>query len=670
MNKIKSTFYEIFTREETLIFLVFFLSGLSLYGWFSGHFGLASFSLKYKPISPIIAISFIIVSILMITDINLKKSRSPILLVKVITIILAFYFCAVFLDYIFNFTWDVEGIFIKNLEKFGIATTSHMSPIASLLFISICISILSSSQNISIPIKYIGGSLAMIVFLTSFVLNIGYLYNAPLLYGSKIIPVALPATICFMLFSIVLFRIYDLKFWTFNQIGDNKTIHILLKSFLPIVILIVILEGFRNNVLAVNNANPTLISALIILIVVSLTVFIVFRISKIVGAQLLKAEQELRQSEKDLKDRNKELYGIYSLGLLAEKHTEKENIYNDLVNTIVPNSMQFPEKVYVSLEIDSKIYSNIANFKLSKTQIYLFAPIIVLGEKTGELVVAYTENIPFIDFFEHQLIDSYAERISNITERIDTRKALEESEKLLIQLNVDKDRFISILGHDLKNPFNNILGLSEVLTDGISSLTTDEIEDIAKDINKSVKITSNLLEDILMWARTQHGSIPFKPQNLSLSATYENVLIILNPSAYAKNITIYDSSLDHINVYADADMLKTILLNLVSNAIKFTNNGGKITINAEQNSENVIIQVSDNGVGISSAILVNLFDISKVISSQGTAEETGTGLGLLICKEFVEKHQGEIWVESEVGKGSVFKFSLPLSVMQASAINK
>ncbi len=122
--------------------------------------------------------------------------------------------------------------------------------------------------------------------------------------------------------------------------------------------------------------------------------------------------------------------------------------------------------------------------------------------------------------------------------------------------------------------------------------------------------------------------------------------------------TIYDSSVDNINVYAD--MLKTVLINLASNAIKFKDSGGKITINAEQNSENVTISVSDNGVGIPSDNLAKLFDISEVLTTKGTAGETGAGLGLLLCKEFLEKHGGKIWVESVVGKGSEFKFSLPI----------
>jgi PAS domain S-box-containing protein len=255
--------------------------------------------------------------------------------------------------------------------------------------------------------------------------------------------------------------------------------------------------------------------------------------------------------------------------------------------------------------------------------------------------------------------------IIDINDRKQAELALKESERILLQLNIDKDRFISILGHDLKSPFNNILGLSEVLTEDIRNLNTDEIEEIAKNINKSAKITKKLLEDILMWARTQQGKIPFKPQTLRFADICKDILEILNPSASVKNITIYNSCVDHITVYSDAEMIKTILLNLVSNAIKFTDRDGKIIISAEQNSENVIISVSDNGIGIAPDDLKKLFDICEVMTTKGTAGETGTGLGLLLCKEFVEKHGGKIWVESEVGKGSDFKFNLPTFTVKA-----
>ncbi len=249
------------------------------------------------------------------------------------------------------------------------------------------------------------------------------------------------------------------------------------------------------------------------------------------------------------------------------------------------------------------------------------------------------------------------------------RLKAEKSEIRLHHLNADKDRFISILGHDLKSPFNNLIGLSEVLIGDMHKLNTGEIEDIVKDINKSAKIINKLLEDILMWAKAQQGNIAFQPQVLVLTDIFRNVVEVLKPGAYAKGITISYPNADNISVFADIDMLKTVLRNLVSNAIKFTNNGGAINIHAEENSENVAISVSDNGIGIPPEYLAKLFNISEVITTKGTAKETGSGLGLLLCKEFVEKHGGKIWIESEVGKGSNFKFTLPISNEQSGDIN-
>jgi signal transduction histidine kinase len=241
----------------------------------------------------------------------------------------------------------------------------------------------------------------------------------------------------------------------------------------------------------------------------------------------------------------------------------------------------------------------------------------------------------------------------------------EKSEEKLRQLNSDKDLFISILSHDLKSPLNNLLGYSELLTEEIRKLNIDEIEDFAKIINKSAQNTYNLLEDILTWAGTQLGSIPFKPQNMSFTDVCKDTIEFLNPNAVAKNITIDYSADEHLIVFADRDMLKTVLRNLVSNAIKFTDAGGAISISAGQSQSDVTITVSDNGVGIPPENMARLFDISELLTTKGTAKETGTGLGLLLCKEFVEKHGGKIWVESETGKGSDFKFTMPKNTGQA-----
>ncbi len=533
MNTEKSTFFHINKRKESFLFLILFIAGLSLLGWLFGNIRITSFSLKYIPIPPSSVVMFITLSILFLINNDYEKSRLTKSLTTIFVIIDAFYCSIIFLEYLFSLTWDIEYILIKKPGMLGNVPIGRMSPISSVLFIFICIGILGIRQNNSDIIKYICGSFSLLTGLISSVLLIGYLYNAPLLYGSNIIPVSLPSAICFLLFSITFLRVFELQFWTLNLIKDNKVTRQLLKSFLPIVVFIVILQGFLDSVLSFNDINPPLTAALILFMVVFVTVFIVFRISAISGAQLLKAEEALR-----------------------------------------------------------------------------------------------------------------------------------ESEKQLLQLNADKDLFLIILGHDLINPFNTLLGYSELLLADIRKLEINEIEYQLNHINKAAQNSYNLLVDILMWTRTQTGKIPFNPQKLNIRNILKNILDILNPTANAKNIKINYFTDEQIVVFADIDMLKTVLRNLVLNSIKFTNNGGAININAEENSESVTISVSDNGIGIKPDILTKLFDISQVFSTPGTAEETGTGLGLLICKEFVEKHGGKIWVESELDKGSDFKFTLPIITEQ------
>lgn len=245
-----------------------------------------------------------------------------------------------------------------------------------------------------------------------------------------------------------------------------------------------------------------------------------------------------------------------------------------------------------------------------------------------------------------------------------TNKELEQS----LNLNADKNLFISILAHDLKSPFGALLGLTELLFGNVSQNDLAEIKSIANIINQSAKNIFDLLEDMLKWSSIQLGKISFEPKELIFTEIADEVINILNNYAISKNITFINSLSDELHVFADRNMLNAVLRNLISNAIKFTNNDGLIEISATHSNSNLIISVSDNGVGITSEILSKLFDISHFQSTAGTAKEEGTGLGLLICKEFVEKHGGKIWVESEVGKGSIFYFNMPFKVETKQSI--
>jgi signal transduction histidine kinase len=239
------------------------------------------------------------------------------------------------------------------------------------------------------------------------------------------------------------------------------------------------------------------------------------------------------------------------------------------------------------------------------------------------------------------------------------KKRAEEGEVRLQQLNSDKDRFISILSHDLRTPFNAILGFSEILAHEVETLERKEIEEMAGRINKSARNTYNLLEDILLWASMQSSRTPFSPGPVLFGGICHEVIESLSPAAEAKGIVITCAVANNITIEADANMLKIIMRNLVSNAIKFSHPGGTVAIEMKESPGNTTVSVTDNGTGIKPDKLATLFEITSARSATGTAGETGTGLGLLLCKEFVEKHNGHLWVTSEYGQGSQFTFSLP-----------
>ncbi|OYT17748.1 MAG: hypothetical protein B7C24_01095 [Bacteroidetes bacterium 4572_77] len=183
-------------------------------------------------------------------------------------------------------------------------------------------------------------------------------------------------------------------------------------------------------------------------------------------------------------------------------------------------------------------------------------------------------------------------------------------------------------------------------------------EKYIKAIDNSGRKAYELLDNLLVWANTQTDGISFEPQKLDLKKTVKKLISLNEYNAVSKNIKLSYSISKEISIYADLNMLNIILRNLISNAIKFTNSNGLIIVNAEQENNKVIISVSDTGVGIKKSRLQKIFDISVKTSTIGTANEKGTGLGLLLCKEFVEKHGGKIWVESEIEKGSKFTFSM------------
>ncbi|MFY9152304.1 MAG: PAS domain-containing sensor histidine kinase [Prolixibacteraceae bacterium] len=249
--------------------------------------------------------------------------------------------------------------------------------------------------------------------------------------------------------------------------------------------------------------------------------------------------------------------------------------------------------------------------------------------------------------------------INDITERKLTEEILKESESSLRKLNATKDKLFSIIAHDLRNPFFFMIGYSEVLKKQVKELDSNTIEKYAGIINSAAVKTFGLVENLLDWAKIQQGKMFFNPSDIGLKKMVDDVFNLLKENADNKEIEFFNHIPDHMLVFADQNMLKTILRNLISNGLKFTNNNGFIDIGTIENENEIRIIVKDNGIGIKPENISQLFQATSNQTTRGTENEKGTGLGLILCHEFVSKHGGQIEVESELGIGSVFSFTLP-----------
>jgi len=255
-------------------------------------------------------------------------------------------------------------------------------------------------------------------------------------------------------------------------------------------------------------------------------------------------------------------------------------------------------------------------------------------------------------------IIGYSGILRDVTESKKQEGLLKESEDKFKKLNDEKDRFFSIIAHDLKSPFNALLNLSEFLVEDLSELSLEEIRSFSKEINKSAHSVYNLLLNLLQWAQIKTGRMKRAQEKVALSSLLNNTIILLESVAAKKSIRIMNEVDSTCFFYGDRTMISSVLQNLISNSIKFTKRNGRVIISAEMKEDKIIVSVKDTGVGISEENISKLFKLDNYLTTMGTANESGTGLGLILCKELVEKNNGQIWVESEELIGTTFYFSL------------
>ncbi|MFY8022225.1 MAG: ATP-binding protein [Bacteroidia bacterium] len=252
--------------------------------------------------------------------------------------------------------------------------------------------------------------------------------------------------------------------------------------------------------------------------------------------------------------------------------------------------------------------------------------------------------------------------LMDINQMKKTQEEIAHKNEQLLKVISEKDKFFSIIAHDLRNPFNAFLGLTKLMVEDLSDLSRDEIHEFAMAMSVSASNLHKLLENLLEWSRLQRGVTAFDPKPFFVKTQIDEIVKSHLDAAKKKNIQIHIQIPEHIITKADANMFSSTVRNLLNNSIKFTPKGGEIIIQAkEDQNEGMIVVIQDNGIGMKKEIINKLFKIDEHVNRPGTDGEPSTGLGLILCKDFIEKHGGKIWVESEEQKGSSFYFSIPIS---------
>jgi signal transduction histidine kinase len=285
--------------------------------------------------------------------------------------------------------------------------------------------------------------------------------------------------------------------------------------------------------------------------------------------------------------------------------------------------------------------------------------------KSDNLYPTSREGNCFLEYYIHPKIDEnkevagYIVHIIEVTEQKKTFLSLKQQAEELQKLKIAKDKFLSIIAHDLKNPFNAIIGFNDLMISSFSDLDDETLLQGLYTIESASKHAFKLLENLLIWSQNQNGQLQYNPELLNLNSQLAETLNMIESTATIKGISLVNGIRKSIKIFADKNMIDFVLRNLILNAIKFSQRGEKVRINAVETDHEIQVSVIDNGVGVAPLNQSAIFNIDKHTLTLGTDNEQGTGFGLILCKDFIKLHNGTIGVESSPGKGSIFTFTLP-----------
>jgi signal transduction histidine kinase len=329
---------------------------------------------------------------------------------------------------------------------------------------------------------------------------------------------------------------------------------------------------------------------------------------------------------------------VFTVGFYPGKYIILIVINVSVLSALILTSYYFPEsQLYTYYTKSQRVIDMLSSYTLMAISIILVLNVILKNYNRASMTVKNQK-----------------------TELESLNKDLKSINKELLYINASKDKLFSIIAHDLRSPMGTLVSFSDVLAKNLKDYDTNSISESLAVINNLQKKTLDLLEDLLLWSKSQSGKLSMNQEITDIRELCYDVIEEKRDQAARKEIRVQNQIRNEIFLYSDRNMLKTVLRNLVSNAIKFTDRGGEINLKSETMGDFEKLMVQDTGTGIIEEVRLKLWDIKTQKTIAGTEGETGSGLGLILCKEFVEKHGGEIWVESEQGNGSRFYFTIPL----------
>jgi len=623
------------TKHENIslwAFLIVIAIGLmALIGWLSDELLLAGKINDFIPMAPTASVCFILIGI--VSSYRLLNNKRPILS-KIILYGILLFVSVVLFDSISGYFFGIEQRIGLTKGVMNNLPLGLMSPIASALFLTSLISLLliphkhAQARRLSIFLSTAG-------LFVVFIFDLGYLYGTPLLYGKSIIPPAWNTSLAFsiLFFGILFgFGINEMPLKLFK--GESVRAR-LMRGFLPVSLLIIIISGWIDTIIMRLYNDHVMVAATVTLISLLVLGIILLNLARKIGNDIDRIFESRDRTENALRISEMKYRNLIERLPDAVYRSTHEGKFMEVNPAMVKILGYESQKELLAIDIKNQLYFTpedrerlVIDSGPEKLNIFR------MKKKDGNEVWIEGHGWHLKD--EEGRILFHEGILRDVTERKRTELQLQEYSDELQELNATKDKFFSIIAHDLKGPFMGIVGFSEILKDEAGQLDIETIQEYAGHIYTTSKNTYHLLEDLLDWARIQQSRMPFQPDSVILHKIVNDEIEFMVQKATGKMISVINRIPENLVISADEYMIKTVLRNLISNALKFTSTHGVVEIKAESRPDELEISVKDSGVGIRKEDIGKLFKIGSNFTSSGTENETGTGLGLVLCKEFVE----------------------------------